>query len=268
MSDSASNSVMLPPGGLMEEMTWMDVKAAAEDGLPAVLAVGSTEQHGPHLPLNTDSVLPAAIAAHAGERRPLVVAPPLRFGARSRPLSGGGESFPGTLSLRATTLIPTIAEVLEGLARAGFRKICLQNWHYENAGLLWEACDLASENHPDARFLLIEDPMPAFSSGELAELFPNGFSGWDVEHASVMETSLMLAITPRLVRVDLIADDHAKRHPSWDVVPAPPDFVPASGVLSRAGDATAQIGERFLEAISARLLEAIETEFGPHGTSS
>ncbi|MBS1678875.1 MAG: creatininase [Actinobacteria bacterium] len=249
------------PGGVMEEMTWVDVREAAAAGLPAVVAVGSTEQHGPHLPLNTDSILPAAIAARAGERTPLVVAPPIRFGARSRALSGGGESFPGTLSVRAGTLIATLTEVLEGLGRAGFTKICVQNWHFENTGLIWEACDLASEAHPGVRFLLLEDPMPSFTQEDLEQLFPSGFVGWDVEHASVMETSLMLAIYPDLVRRDQIADDAAERHPSWDLVPAPPEFVPASGVLSRAGDASAEIGEKFLEAISGRLLEALATEF-------
>jgi creatinine amidohydrolase len=257
---------MQAPGGLMEHMTWPEVRAAAEADLPVVIAVGSTEQHGPHLPLNTDCVIPAGIAAHTGRRLPLVVAPPLRFGARSRALSGGGETFPGTLSLRATTLIATLSEVLQGLARAGFRKLCVQNWHYENSGLLWEACDLASERHPDVRFLLIEDPMPSFDEAALRELFPHGFPGWDVEHAAVMETSLMLVLHPELVRTELIADDAAQRHPTWDVVPAPPEFVPASGVLSRATDASAEIGRRFLEAISARLEEAIATEFG-HGSS-
>ena len=46
----------------MEEMTWQEVRGAAAEGLPVVLPVGSTEQHGPHLPLNTDCVIPQAIA--------------------------------------------------------------------------------------------------------------------------------------------------------------------------------------------------------------
>ncbi len=84
---------------LLEEMTWPEVKAAADAALPVVLPLGSTEQHGPHLPLNTDCILPTAIALRAGQDYPLVVAPPLRYGARSRALTGGGEGFPGTFSL-------------------------------------------------------------------------------------------------------------------------------------------------------------------------
>jgi creatinine amidohydrolase len=248
-------------GRLMDEMTWPEVREAAGRGLPVLLSIGATEQHGPHLPLATDSIIPIGIALEAAKQVPMVIAPAIRFGARSRPLSGGGESFPGTLSLRATTLIATISEVLLGLARSGFERMIVQNWHYENAGLLWEACDLAVQAAPDIRVLLLENPMPEFSASQLAELFPKGFPGWDVEHASIMETSLMYVLAPELVRADLITDDEARRHPTWDVVPAPADFIPESGVLWHPSEASAEIGRKFLDAIAGRLVSAIRTEF-------
>ena len=246
---------------LLAEMTWPEVAAAAEGNLPAVLPIGSTEQHGPHLPLNTDCLLPVGVALEVAKRLPLVIAPPISFGARSRALSGGGEGFPGTLSLRAATLISTVTEVLQALARSGFRRLCVQNWHYENAGYLWEACDMAASETPDMRILLVENPMPDFSADELAELFPEGFPGWDVEHASIMETSLMLVLHPELVHRDRIVDDEAERHPTWDVVPPPAEFVPSSGVLWRPSQASEAIGRKFLDAVAGRLEEALRTEF-------
>jgi len=247
---------------LMETLTWEEARDAAADGRPAVISIGSTEQLGPHLPLSTVCLIPVGIALRAAQQVPLVVAPPIRFGARSRALSGGGETFPGTLSIRGNTLVETLKDVLVALRRSGFGRLCVQNWHYENAGFLWEACDLAVELAPDVRILLIEDPWPAFSEAELAELFPDGFPGWDVEHASIMETSLMLALHPDLVHTDRIVDDEAERHPSWDVVPAPPEFVPRSGVLWHPSVATAELGDRFLDAAARRLVEALRTEFG------
>ena len=244
----------------MEEMTWPEVADAARANLPVVLSLGSTEQHGPHLPLNTDVLIPVAIAREAGKQVDLVIAPPVHFGAMSRPLSGGGESFPGTLSLRASTLITTIHEVLSGLARAGFRRIVLQNWHYENAAYVWEACDLTRALHPDVRMLILEDPFGPIAAETLGELFPRGFPGWDVEHASIMETSLMYVIKPEAVRRERIADDQAKRHPTWDVVPAPADFIPKSGVLWHPTEASEEIGKRVLAILAARLAEAIRTE--------
>jgi creatinine amidohydrolase len=245
---------------LLEEMTWPEVAAAVKDGRPVVIAVGSTEQHGPHLPLNTDCVLPVAIAVEAARQIPLVVAPPIRFGAMSRALSGGGETFPGTLSVRGTTLIATLHEVTSALAKHGFKKICIQNWHYENAGYLWEAADLTVSKYPGVRILIVENPMPEFSAKELAEIFPNGFPGWDVEHASIMETSMMYVIRPAAVRRDKIADDQAKRHPGWDVVPAPDDFIPKSGVLWHPSEASEATGKRLIDAAVGKLVLAIKTE--------
>ena len=246
---------------LMEEMTWPDVQEAVQNNRPVVIAVGSTEQHGPHLPLNTDCSLPLAIAVEAAKQVPIVVAPPIRFGAMSRALSGGGETFPGTLSVRGTTLIATVHDITSALARNGFKQICIQNWHYENAGFLWEAADLTASKHSGVRMLIIENPMPEFSATEVAELFPNGFPGWDVEHASIMETSMMYVVRPDLVRRDKIVDDQAKRHPTWDVVPAPADFIPKSGVLWHPSEATVEIGRRFIDAAVKRLVEALQTEF-------
>lgn len=250
-----------PPCGLWEEMSWTELEQAARVSLPVVLAVGSTEQHGPHLPVGTDCMLPVGVALDVCRRLPLVVAPPLRFGARSRPLSGGGESFPGNLSLRLTTLIATLAEILGAIARAGFEQVCVQNWHYENTGVLWDACDQASERYPMLRMLILESPMPQFSTEELDQLFPGGFPGWDVEHAAIMETSMMMVIRPDLVREDAMIDDEAQRHPTWDVVPPPAEFIPKSGVLWHATEATPELGRRFLEAASQRLQDALTAEF-------
>jgi creatinine amidohydrolase len=247
---------------LLEEMTWPEVREAVERGLPVVLPVGATEQHGPHLPLNTDCLIPVGIAREVARRLPLVIAPPVRFGAKSRPLSGGGESFPGTISLSGHTLIDTLHEVLAALVRSGFTRLCLQNWHFENSGYLWEAADLTARVHRDLRIVVLDRPFPAFTPEQLAELVPPDHPGWNVEHASSMETSLMLVLHPELVRLDLIADDTAERRPTWEVVPPPPEIVAPSGVLWRPSEATAEIGRLYLAAAADRLETALRTEFG------
>jgi creatinine amidohydrolase len=256
-------SVEGPPDRLLlEQMTWPEVRDAAVKGLPVVLPVGATEQHGPHLPLNTDCLIPVAIARETAGRLPLVIAPPIRFGAKSRPLSGGGEGFPGTISLSGHTLIETIREVLSALVRSGFTRLCLQNWHFENGGFLWEAADLTARDHPDVRIVVLDRPFPEFTPEQQAQLFPADHPGWNVEHAASMETSLMLAVHPELVRRERIADDSAERRPTWEVVPAPPEIVPSSGVLWRPSEGSAEIGRLYLDAASERLETALRTEFG------
>src|SRR2546429_5738977 len=121
-------------GGLMELMTWVEVREAAAGGLAVVLPMGSTEQHGPHLPLNTDCVIPVGIALETAKRLPLVVAPPVRFGARSRPLSGGGEGFAGAPPPRAPTFMPTPREGLESPGRSGLPRVCVPHWQLHKQG--------------------------------------------------------------------------------------------------------------------------------------
>src|SRR5262249_61469897 len=72
------------------DMTWPEVKAEIEAGTPIVLPVGSIEQHGPHLPLGTDSFIPQHLAKETAARHPLVVAPPLNYAASPPARSRGG----------------------------------------------------------------------------------------------------------------------------------------------------------------------------------
>ena len=248
-------------GRVLAQMTWPEIRDAAAANVPVILPVGSTEQHGPHLPVSTDVLLPVGVAMAAAEQVPAIIAPPIHYGARSRALSGGGESFPGTLSVRGTTLMDTVEDVVLALARSGFRQICVQCWHWENRGFLWEPCHLAHATLPEIRVLLLENAMPDFSADELAELFPEGFPGWDVEHASIMETSMMMVLHPELVREEEIVDDEAVRHPSWDVIPAPADFIPASGVLWHPSVSSVELGRRFIDAAAGRVVDALRTEF-------
>ena len=90
--------------------------------------------------------------------------------------------------------------------------------------------------------LLIENPFPPFTADELAELFPDGFDGWEREHASMVETSLMLVARPDLVRTDRIADDRSERFPSWDLLPAPADYLTGSGVLAEPSRSSVELG--------------------------
>ncbi len=247
----------------LEEMTWPEVRDAAARGAGVILPVGATEQHGHHLPLATDAILPTELGLAVADPLDLLVAPAIQYGYRSRPLSGGGEGFPGTLSLRAQTLMALVEDVLSQLMRHGFRRIVVLNWHYENQNFVYEAAWLAKErDRADSRVMVCELPFSDLSRTTMDLLFPGGFPGWDVEHASIMETSLMQHLRPELVLFDRAVDDEAERHPWWDVVPTPDAFVPASGTLWKATQASAEKGERAWGEIVRGLAAAIEQELG------
>jgi creatinine amidohydrolase len=226
-----------------------------------VISVGATEQHGPHLPVSADWAIPQALLRLAAAERHFVVGPVLRLGYRSRPGSGGGQHFPGTLSLRATTLMAVLEDVLNELVRAGFTRIVVYNWHFENSGFVYEPAFLVSERHPQVKIVVVEQGLPPFSDEDLAELFPDGFPGLDLEHASLIETSLFAYLRPGAIRKDRICDDAPLRHPPYDVVPIDTTMSTASGVLASATKASAEKGKLLAERISEHILNIIESEF-------
>jgi len=246
----------------LADLTWPEVEAAAQRGAAVILPVGATEQHGYHLPLGTDATLAEQVALDAADALDAVVAPPVTYGYRSRPLSGGGEGFPGTVSLSARTLMAVVEDVLLGLAASGFQRLVVLNWHYENSNFVYEAAWLAQRGarSPELRIMVVEAAFSELSPGLMEHLFGDEFPGWDVEHAAVLETSLMMHIAPELVWFDRAVDDEAERHPPYDVVPTPAEFVPRSGTLWKATRASAAKGEAAWREIADRLARAIGAE--------
>lgn len=116
---------------LLEHMTSPAVKKATENGLVAVLPIGSIEVHGPHMPTGTDSITAHEIARRAAEKEEAVVLPPLYYGYVPE-----NRHFSGTVSLSAKTLLTLLEEVCDEAARNGFKKILIVNGHGGNNALL------------------------------------------------------------------------------------------------------------------------------------
>lgn len=247
---------------LMEELTRPEYEARVGDSI-VILPVGSTEQHGPHLPLGSDAIQVEEIARRVALRLGAIVAPTIPYGYRSAPRSGGGEIFSGTTSLAGQTLILVVRDILQALVRHGSRRIVVLDGHYENNMFLHEAIHLVLDAGapPDLRILKIlwVDPIP-LDTLDLA--WPDGFPGWALEHAAHLETSMMLALRPDLVRREEIRPDGIAGLPPYDVYPQAPDFVPASGVLSDPTRGTAEAGESLLAAAVDGLLAVIQREMG------
>jgi creatinine amidohydrolase len=230
-----------------------------------VLIVGATEQHGPHLPLGTDGIAVLELLKRVATWVPLVIAPPIPYGYKSHPLSGGGQGFVGTTSLSATTLIALVRDIIGEFLRHGWTRIVVVQEHYENQNFIFEGIDLAVREHrtETTKIVLVEDWLAGLSAEEMARLFPEGFPGAAVEHASVLETSMMLALRPELVRTELIADDASARRPlGYDIIPPPPELTSRSGVLSRASQGSAEKGEILIQAGERFFLALLQEEFG------
>jgi len=246
---------------LVEHMTWEEYRDKVKESI-IILPVGSLEQHGPHLPLNVDVVIPRGLAMMAAEELKAMVLPPIAYGYKSQPTSGGGQLFPGTMSLDGSTLINLALDILRETYRHGGKRFLVLNGHYENFAFLIEAVDLFFRDVDDARVVLLSW-WDQVSDAMVEELFAEiGFPGWDSEHAAHTETSLMLYFTPELVREDRIIDDQSERKPTYSIFPPPDDIIPKSGVLYKATFASREKGEKLAKEVVDRIVQIAREELG------
>ncbi|WP_460775622.1 mycofactocin biosynthesis peptidyl-dipeptidase MftE [Microbacterium sp. GXF7504] len=171
-----------PSADLLAARTWQEV---GDDVL--LVPVGSTEQHGPHLPLSTDADVATAVARELARRHrahglgTAHVAPTLAYGA-----SGEHQGFPGTLSIGTEALAFTLLE-LGRSASAWARRILFVNGHGGNVEALRRAVPTLRSEDRDAAWLPCATPVPGDA------------------HAGRTETSLLLHLAPAAVRADRVA---------------------------------------------------------------
>ncbi|MEX0809270.1 MAG: creatininase [Dongiaceae bacterium] len=251
---------------LISKLDWQTYDRYVRETSPVVLLpVGSLEQHGPHLPLDCDSVIPTAISQTVAPLIGGLVAPTISYGYKSQPKSGGGQHFSGTTSLDAMTLIATVRDVIKEFARHGVRKMALLIGHYENTMFVIEGIDLAlrdlrADGIHDMKVLRI-DYWDFTSQNTLVSAYPEGFPGWPLEHAGVMETSVMLHLHPEFVHMDRCPTHGPVFFPAFDVYPFDPARGSQSGALSSAKIATPEKGRMMFEEYVSGISEALREEF-------
>lgn len=255
---------------LMNELTWPEYAARIGAGAVILLPCGALEQHGPHLPLGVDALLSTAIATEVARLVDGVVAHTLTYGYKSMPRSGGGPFFPGTVNLDGATLSSLVRDIVREFARHGARRVCLIDGHYENQWFLTEGIDLAlRELGRDSLKVIRLEYWDFVDAATLATVFPEGFPGFALEHAAVLETSLMLHLFPNLVRTDRVPDHPAADAGTYDVYPPHEHWVPRSGALSSAKGATAEKGQLLFQRHTTAIAKILRDEFGlPSSTTA
>ncbi|MFM6848520.1 MAG: creatininase [Terrabacter sp.] len=256
----------MPRSVFMEEIDAFTYREAIADGAPVIIPVGSIEQHGPHLPLNTDVILSNAMSARLAESLRGLVAAPIVYGYKSQQRSGGGNHLAGTTSLDASTLIAIARTLTLEFARHGARRIVFLNGHFENYQFLYEGVELATtelqQRGEDVSAILLSY-WDFVDDETIEEIYRGAFPGWDVEHGGVLETSLMLHLHPELVHLERVMDLPAAQLPRYDRLPVRPELTPISGCLSSAAAASESAGRLLLDRTSAALAEAIGAELRP-----
>ncbi len=249
----------------MAELSWPEFQRRVEAGAPVFLPLGSTEQHGPHMAMNVDVVLPTAVCERVARQVGGLVAPTIPYGYKSMPRSGGGEAFPGTTSLDANTFSLVVRDVIRSLGRDGVRRLVVLNGHFENAWPAVEGVDLGlRELRRDGIFdmqLMRLEYWDFVRRETLDRLFPDGFPGTELEHASLLETSLMLLLRPDLVDMEKVPSDGPAKFPTYDRFPVPENFGPASGVLAVATGSSAEKGGWLMADHVELIVRAVRKEF-------
>jgi creatinine amidohydrolase len=252
----------------IERMTWEEVAARIDEGVDAVLVpIGTTEQHGPHMPLDTDCFIARALAERtaamgAEEGLSILVAPTLNV-----TLSWYHMQFPGSMRLSTTTFLQVFREVCDSLVHHGFERLVAVNGHGGNVAALTVAVNHYFETTGRRVFLaqwwdLASDVLAAVE-GPLI-------------HAEEAETSLALALgqTVHLDRATRDAYDRGaavrdaglpwtslgryEMRPKGPGVVVPMDMlrdITASGVVGDATKASAETGERMVSAVVPRLVQ-------------
>jgi len=248
----------------MNRMSWPQYRSLVGSGkTPVFLPVGALEQHGPHLPLGTDALLASAIATGVATEVGGLVAPALSYGYKSQPKCGGGQHFTGTTSLDAATLIGQTRDMVREFARHGAQQLVIVNGHYENQWFLIEGIDLGLRDCPGAGLKVMRlDYWDFCTETTLAKAFPSGFPGFALEHAAVIETSMMLHLHPDLVQMARIPDEPPAQFPAYETYPAHTGWVPASGVLSSARGASSETGAMITAEVVTRIAAAVRAESG------
>ncbi|MGD8727756.1 MAG: creatininase family protein [Gemmatimonadales bacterium] len=251
-----SNGVTPVEAVHLGQLTWPEAEARFRDVDVALLPVGSVEQHGPHLPLDTD----AYDAAYLAEQVALACTPPRPVVLPLIPygVSYHHEDFGGTIGIAPGSLSAIVHDVGMSAARNGVRKLVIVNGHGGNGPALHFAAQLINR---DARIFTCVD------SGETSDADVDAMAETPNDvHAGEIETSTTLALRPDEVRLEHLQsfvpkfsshylDFSSKRSVTWHARTA---RISESGVLGDPTKASREKGERMWAVMIRNLVEFVE----------
>ena len=238
------------------EMTWTTLGERLEQGpLDVVIPLGALEQHGPHLPLDTDTLIAEAVADRAAHQvGECVVAPCVAVGASSHHLA-----FPGTASLSNDTLSNVLVEVVQTLLGHGFRAAYLVTGHAGNVGAMAAALNqLSPENY---RRVVSFDDWPAQRDAihHVAETHYHLDREHVGTHGGHFETSILLAIAPDRVDMTAAVPGHIGPAAQASAKLRAEGMAALSpvGIIGDPRGATAEAGEHYLDALVSLVVGGI-----------
>jgi len=240
----------------LQLMSWPEVESYLEKSVALIVPIGATEQHGPTGLIGTDAICAETLARRAGELTEALVGPSLAVG-----MSEHHMHFPGSVTLRPTTLVAVVRDVILSLARHGFRRIFFVNGHGGNKASIdaafFEAYSEAPRLLPDGDDLRCLNA-EWWTMPSAVRLSRELFGDRDGDHATASEVSVAAAAYPEFVKTA----DLANQPPPTGRLFGPADFrrrYPEGRMGSHPQLASVEAGERIIEAVAADLAEEYRT---------
>jgi len=244
---------------LYERLTWPEVRRVAGESRVCLIPVATLEDHGPHLPIDTDLRITAEIARRTAEAAPdeVLLLPPIPHG-----YSPHHMDFPGTITIAWDTFTRYCTDVGTSLARHGFRRLLYLNGHGSNQNLVETAARLVGVEHPGvlaAAAFYLAGPRSLARIEELRDSSRGGMA-----HACELETSIYLAIDAEAVDMARAVDERsypAGDHCWMDWSEGPLKLMPWWSSFSRTGvqgDATAATAGKGRALLELAVEECVE----------
>lgn len=229
---------------------WPEVEELAGQGCVAVLPFGAFEQHGPHMPLSTDTIMAEELARRLAKAAGALLLPPVHYGETS-----GNNGFPGTISLGFDTVRRIALDICASLRDGGVAGLVIVNGDFGNQAPLKLAAREAREQlgYP---VLMIDYPGLAEIATEVSGSAPAGHGFY---HADEVETSMVLAIEPTAVKMDRAREEYPRFPPAYGATPVPLRQISRSGVFGDPRGATPEKGARILDALTDRAWAIVES---------
>jgi len=226
-------------------LTMQEFQAAVARNPWLILPVGTTEEHGPHLPLGADTVQAERIAAAVAERTGALVAAPIPYG-----LCRTTRNFPGTISISYETVERLTVEILQGFAAQGLRRFLVFSGHAGGAHMVALRQAALRLVEADGNLTIL-----TCCTGDFVPPFLAEYGITRDGHGGAAETSLMLALEPEAVRGE---PPRASRpeFPPFQALAHPERLFP-SGLMGDASKASAAVGERLKAFLVDRLVELL-----------
>lgn len=230
---------------LLHLSTWLEVERYLEQSPGIILPIGSTEQHSPIGVIGTDAICAEAIARGVGEVAQALVAPTINVG-----MALHHTAFPGSMSLRPSTMILVIRDYVTCLARSGFRKFFFVNGHGGNVATLKAAfsetyAHLADLGIPEADKVHCQ-VSNWYMCGSVYKLAKELYGDQEGSHATPSEVALTQYLYPEAIKQAPLSEAVAKGHPIYGAI----DFrrrYPDGRMGSNPGLATPEHGKQFYE---------------------